>query len=492
MAYYEEEDEESQDPNNQSFQTSQQSGVVGASGAVGQGSAPNSPKPDSGSNFVGIQQYLNANKPQAEKLGTQVSGVIGQSADQARQGVSALNQEAQEKIKPVNSLSEDVVGKIQNSAEALTPEERELVKKTTSAQYKGPTAVTSLQNYQSAADATNKAKTNIEQSGTEQGRMGLISQVNSKPRTQGMNTFDNALLQAGSGREKLAQAASSNQDVLSGLTNAQSNIQNQIGRADDPNTPDVDESAGAIGQTNKAQSDSYKAVQDALNNWKSAFQPKVQQAQEGLTGLQQRVNSDIGDNPYGLDAETMELLGLAGGERLYGLDLNSYLNPASPADINAANVASSEDYARYGALADLAGDTSNLLNPADIAKAGTAPKLSANKDKLKSDYEAANQSYENAYNTQVGAAINTNYLPQQFAVNGMELSGYEGNAQDIRNATPQQLESYWLPLFQRYAHLAPNYQTSAQGLARSLQEWKANQGYNNVVSPNTVPYPGGQ
>lgn len=461
MAFYnsqEDEDQQNANASSPGVQTQSGSSVITGQGAGGGAPQQKAAAPDRPGNFVNLQDYLNANKTQAGKLGDQASGVINQSADAARQGVSSFNQEASDKIKPINSLAPDVSDKIKNGAEQLSPEERAQVKSTQSARYQGPSAYTDLNTYQSAADSTQKASQNIDNSGTEQGRMNLVSQINSKPRTQGMNVFDNALLQSGGGREKIAQAATANQGVKGGLNTATQAVQSQIGRADDPSTPDIDESAGAIGQTNKAQADAYKQVQDALGAWTSGFQPKVKQAQDNLVGLQNRVTSDIGDNPLNLSDETMNLLGLNRGQRVFGTDLNSYLKQANPSDINAANVASTEDYARYGALADLAGEQSPLLDPKNASMAGNTPGLTADKQKLQADIGQSEQNYDQAYKTP-GGVNEFGDLPPEYA-------GY----------SPEYLENVILPRLQQGGY------GGASEVRSALDRWKASQGYNNIVN----------
>lgn len=470
MAFYDEE-EDQQDPNaQQSVQNPNSSVITGTPGGGG-GSTPGAKAnaPDRPGNFVNLQSYLSANKSQANKLGDQAAGVINQSADQARQGVSALNQEADEKIKSVGMLGDDVSNKIQTAPETLTPEERQQVKSTKAATYQGPESYVNLNSFQQASDSKQKAQQNIDNSGTEQGRMGLISQINSKPRTQGMNVFDNALLQSGGGREKLSVAANANQDVKTGLDQATEAIQGKIGRADDPSTPDIDESAGAIGQTNKSSADALKKVQDALSGWTSGFQPKVTQAQQNLVDLQNRVQSDIGDNPLQLDDETMQLLGLSRGQRLYNNNLSNYLKPASPTDINAANVATNEDYTRYAALADLAGDQSLLLDPANASKAGTAPKMTADGEKLQGDINQAKSNYDASFKT-VGAL--NNYA-------GGGTPGYYSE-----NYTPEQIEQEIIPMMlgPLPEWSAPASRQMAAVLKEAIEKWRADQGWNNVVN----------
>lgn len=389
MAFYKDDEEEGQGQDQGTgMATGPEAATIDSSGGGAAGAAN---APDSPGNFVGIKQYLDANKTQVAKLGDQTAAVITNTANQARQGQQALNQEADEKIKTTNPLGADLTDKIKNSAEALTDQERAQAKATAAAQYKGPQNVTGLNSYQSAQDSTRKASENAALSGTEQGRMSLISQVNNKPRTSGMNVFDNALLQAGGGREKLAQAAQGASGLQGDMDATANAIQSRIGRADDPNTPDIDESSGAVGTTARAQADAQKAIQDALAAWKSGFQPKVQEAQNNLVNLQNRVTGDLGDDPYSLDDETLGLLGLSDGQHVYNLNLNDYLKLASPSDINAGNVASAQDYARYAALADLSGDTSGILDPANVSQAGTAPSFGIDTARLQGDLSAREQ-----------------------------------------------------------------------------------------------------
>lgn len=478
MAYYNPKEDE-QEGGEEQAQGGMQIGPQTATISSGSGATTNAPAsnpsqnaPDRGSNFVGLRTYLDANKPQSEKLGGQVAGVIDQSANQAREGVNALNTEAQEKVKGTQSLGSDILGKIQTGAEALSADERQTAKNTANAQYKGPNSAQDLAGYQSAMDATKKATQNIDQSGTEQGRMALLGQVNDKRRGSGIDTFDNALLQAGGGREKLIQSSQNNADVKSGLENAATGINSQIGRADDPNTPDIDESAGAIGQTNKAQADAYKAIQDSLGAWKQGFDPKVKQAQDALVAQQNAVTSDLGNDQLSLDQGTLDALGLSAGQNVYGLNLTSYLNPANVSDINASNVASQEDYARYAALADLAGEQSLMLNPADASKAGTAPKFSANTDKLKGDLSAADQAFKQAYTAapavqSLGATGQTAAMIDSLLGPGKSVQQIEQHLEMMKAQHPGQVTS------QYYNALMPQIQT-----------WKKNQGYANTVKKN--------
>ena len=485
MAFYDEEDDEQPGGAEPGAALQNNSAVITPDGGAPVAGPKAAGAPDKPGNFVNLNRYLDANKVQAGKLGDQATGVINQSADVARQGVQALNDEAQQKIKPVAGLDDGMKSKIMGGAEQLSADERNQVKGLQKATYQGPQAAADLTSYQAASDASQKANQNISNAGTEQGRMSLIGQINAKPRTQGMNVFDNALLQAGGGREKLSQAQAANADVKGALGSAQEGIQGQIGRADDPSTPE-DESAGAIGQTNKARDGAYKTVQEALSAWNQGFQPKIADAQKNLVDSQNKITQDISDNPLGLDAQTMEALGLSSDDRLYDLDLNSYLKPTSPSDITAANVASAEDYARYAALADLSGDQSGVLNQANIGQAGTAPKFRTDQAKLKNDMKAADEKFQNVYRTSKLTAAD---LPSTDRSGGALIY-------DVVGQSPEWLENVYIPALKRQEWNTDLYNPSAASAAAvtkelesSLANWKKNQYYDNVVNPMAANMP---
>ncbi len=389
MAFYNGADEE-EDPNNP--QAPQGGGVI-TGGAPGAGATAQKPGDNSGGGFVGIKQYLDANKAQAGKLGDQTAGVINNSANAAREGVNALNQEATNTIKGVNNLDQGTSQKLLNTAETLSGDEKNTIKNTAAASYKGPENEMGLSGYQKAADASNKANQNIANSATEQGRMNLITQVNNKPRTAGMNTFDNILLQTGGGREKLAQAATANQDVKGALDTSAQNIRGQIGRADDPTTPDVDESTGAIGQTNKSQADAYKKIQDAMGNWNTGIQGKAKTANDQRVALNNELSARK-DDPTTPQDESLQFsqglldqMGLKAGDNIYNTDLGAYLNP-NQVEAQGKDFIDQTDLARYQALQDLSGGGQDQqlgagYNPyANVDKAGLTGAVADKKKKF--------------------------------------------------------------------------------------------------------------
>lgn len=483
MAFYDPNKDEDQDPNQSAngVQTGPGSSVItpGDGGAPSAQGAPQAAgSPDKGGNFVGLQTYLNANKPQAEKLGNQVAGVVTNSANQARDSVSGLNQKFNQAVDQNTVQNSQNLG---DAPESLSDDQRAQLKRQYNAQYRGPSQLSDLSDdYMNSIKATNTATQNMTDAMTEAGRGNLINQVNSAPRNRGVTTFDNILLQKGPGQEKVNQAVNQSQDVKDLLSNAQTSAQQKVGMFDDPSTPDINEATGAKGTTEKTQKDTYKTVQDALNAWKSGFDQRLANAQD--TGLQSRITQDLGEigagDPY-LTQETMETLGLTPNTRIYRTNLQDYLNPFSPTDVNAANFATPEDYARYGALADIAGVQDPFLNQANASKAGTAPQFGINQLNLKQGLLDAQNNYENKYATQTGITKDFG-MPQV-------LPGIDANKQSYDNFTPKEIVEQVIP---RLTGMIANTtdrsaQDYFQGLINQLKsavnQFKSSEGYNNMV-----------
>src|SRR5690606_8258949 len=71
------------------------------------------------------------------------------------------------------------------------------------------------------------------------------------------------------------------------------------------------------------------------------------------------------------------------------------------------------------------------------------------------------------------------------------IPGSMTNRRDVDTATPADLENFWIPLFEQAAKTGvPGYTIALNGLKKSLDQWKTNQGFNNVV--NDLPTKDGQ
>lgn len=454
MAFYNElDDQDEQQVQEQGPVTTGQ-----ASGIIGTGTSSDSKVPQAGASvgksaassaptFAGINDYLRANKTQAEKLGQNVANTVSNQANEARQSVGNLQNAASEQIKPVSQLDEGIFNTIQTGAETLTPEQRQQVKSVVNYQYSGPTDYTQLGDaYSNAANSVKNATQVLQNTQTEEGRVNLLSQLNGGRRTQGVNTFDAALLSAGGGRQELENVANQNKDLQDLFNTTTSNITNQIGRLDDPNTPE-NEATGVMGQSQMQSQAAKKAVQDALAAWTASFNPKVQTTQQDLIDKQNRIAQDLaGTDRYALTDETLQLLGLEEGMNTYGVDLNRFLQQADPSQINAANVASAEDYARYLALADLGGINPTILQAGNEALAGTAPDIKYDKEELQKAINLAKNPYlENVYsNYYIGTLPDNATLRTNSYGNIPSTAGRNMTANDLLAAI-QDFETRILP-----------------------------------------------
>lgn len=392
MAFYSDpmENEDEQDPA-APVQASGQTGTIssgaGAPGAGATTQAPQQKAPDRGSNFVGIKSYLDANKQQASQLGDQASGVINNSANDARSSVQNLNDTFNQKAGQGVALDQNALGKV-NQAETLNDQEKQTLKNQYNAQYQGPAALTDLNDqYTTASQKLNTAKTNVASAGTEEGRKNLITQINQKPRTAGITNFDNALLSAGGGREKVNQAAQANQDVTGDVLA-------------EKNTAAQAKAAEIKAQNDATRAATQAAVQGAQANLQKQFDPndaksKLAQAVQAALSKNNQLAQDLGDQ-NSLDESTMQALGLSEGQKLYDVDLNKYFKQLDPGAITKESVASQEEAARAQALAELMGGESflgtegigsyNQMNP--LNSAALTADLQKRQAELQPQYDA--------------------------------------------------------------------------------------------------------
>lgn len=413
-------------------QQSGQSGTLSAGQGAQGGAAPQgaSAKPDRGSNFVGISNYLNANKQQAGKLGDQAAGVIQNSAQDARQNVTDLTNTFNQKAGSAVQNDENLLGRV-GEAEKLNDQEKQQIKTQYNAQYQGPNSLQDLNDqYTKANQSLNKAQTNINSAGTEEGRKGLVTQINDKKRTQGITNFDNLLLQAGGGRERVEQAAQANQDLTGDVLGAQ----NQTAQ----------EKAAQI----KAQNDATRtatqgAVQGAQSAMTSDIAKRLEDFRNKITAQNNALTQDLGDDAYSLDASNLGSYGLDDGRYSYGINPTEYLKQGDINQINTGNIASRDEFLRSQALAELSGGQS-YLDQSKIDQAGTADQYApgVDKEKFQKDLTKKEQDFNNLWSTtpvsQIGQGIG---FVNQVMPSGSTAGFRNSYANVLQGLSPQQLEA---------------------------------------------------
>lgn len=377
-------------------------GTLG-SGATGSGTggtdapaAAAEPKASSSSgpgNFVGINQYLEANKPQSQKLASDVGGYVGGLSqavkDTLPQQTNLYNQAVD---KNTVNLDQNLFNEAKTNTAAVAQDQQKAqsFKNMRDASYKGPSDFESSEFYKPTADAFAKAQQASQNTETEQGQRNLLNNYEQekigKVAGTGVNNFDQMLLQSGGGKEQLAKARegfSGLKDVLdqakqAGLQKAQ---QAQATTAATRNA--ILSNFGEGGEYGQ------KALENRLNT-------TAQQQQTSAAANVKRLQNAFATG-QGLDDQDLKTLGISrddyngllntmqqtnnaaiGGGGAIGLvgdtnkaDLSAYFQNVDPgSQINAQNVASADDYARYAALNELMGTNGNFLNQPGLA--GTA------------------------------------------------------------------------------------------------------------------------
>jgi len=346
MAFYDEEEEqEAGGPQ----QLSAQSGDVGSGGGMGASGAPaGAEAPKAQENFVGISQYLNANKPQSEKLAGQVAGKIEEKAKgfESALGGAKSSFDAQADSQKVVG-DEALFSQVKTNAEKLADEQKGSFAKMRDAQYKGPTSLEATDSWAGLQSSLKKAQDAGKAASSEEGRMGLIKEISNTPRqSKGALTFDNLLLQNNpNAAAKLKQAA----DPISGFGE-------KINEANLGAANKAKEIAGINQQTRDAArgslSEGYGGLQSSLAERESAADAQ-QLAQ--FQNIQKQLSQGSASN------ELLSQLGLTGDMSTYGISPSDFLSYVDGA--NTASVAGEDDLARQQVLRELAGEAIDLGNP---------------------------------------------------------------------------------------------------------------------------------
>jgi hypothetical protein len=423
VAYYDEnKDEEESGNQGGGVQVGPESGTVAqgsqapasAAGPGSPGTQAAAPKKDS---FVNISDYINANKPQSEKLATQVTDSVNQKANAADSALnSASNSFNQAADAQKVTADPSLFGAVSQDARAVTkdPSKASQFGSYLNAGYSGPQQIEDIDQgntWTGLQNAISSAKAAKNETGTEAGRMQLIKDVSNNPRqSQGGLVFDNLLLQSNPNSAEMLQGAGSNlndidqrasaadanakayaqsvannnaavkqqasQAVNSGYNNiygADPGADGKYGTADDKNLNLSDSLLGRVSSTQASQNQAYKDLQSRLQ-----------------TGR--------------MTAADYKLLGISPEETLYGAKPSQFVS--ANANANIQNIAGQDDYDKLSALQSLAGQAGpGFLNPTtDKSLMGTASAgYNANAPGLQSKITQQKQDYTNKFNDLVKA-----------------------------------------------------------------------------------------
>lgn len=450
-----------------------QSGV--GSSALGAGVGMTPAAAPAGSGFTNIQKYIAANKGAGEKL----AGRIGQDVERSEGAVKKAVDDTGAVGNQIQA-EKDRIAQASGFAQQVNTDPTQLLGNLDafSQLRTGQTAAGQIQQAGQTAFDTAQSKLNTlneqaKMAGTEGGRFQMLQQALGRPTyNKGQQRLDQLLVQSGGGgvlgklQQDSAAAAQAAKGTLGtaqtgftkGLgevgtlaTDAQKLIKDTLGglgaQADDPNTPDVDESkgAGAFGNlqaalqkrasdfttdqgkllseiqsgvsdtdAQKAYADLQKEKQNADNgNWlqqrfaqEKAAHPEIadsflmdQVVNPAYKNYREALDARLSSTPDpGINAHAdefseraLKMLGLQAGQQLYDTNLSKYIQASfNPNLVNEQAVAKDADLQRYKALNALAGTTGTYLQPGQI---DTAQGVQLSTGTLLDDLAKAKQTY---------------------------------------------------------------------------------------------------
>lgn len=357
------------------------------------------PNKQQGSGYTNIQRIVQAN--QNNRLGQAVGGGIQQQAGQQQQAIGQAQQNFQQQSQnnrfDTNANTQLVQNVLNDPTQYLqsatnpdgTPvqqlnQQGNQFQNLISGQYQGPVNLANAQQLQNQAQDVSQLGQAI---GSTGGRIGLLQRFVGNPQyQQGQQTLDSLLLGQTGGQDLAAARRAALQ--------AQGQTAGAIGGAQAQGQENIN-TAKQFGQN----------VQNQLGT--NVTTKEAALAQQAIDTQTQR-DKDVANIKAQLSAGTLtpELaaqLGIASGDRSYGINAASFLNPS---DIKATeqNIATPEDYARFQALQQLAG-TNTPQAAQDVfgkfsgqqAQAGTLaqnPAYNIDKSKFQDALQTAKQQYD--------------------------------------------------------------------------------------------------
>ena len=359
-----------------------------------------------GSGFVGLDKYMTANKGSGfgNQFTGKVQGTVEAGKNALNQGAEGFTQASNQGTTRWNDVGDTVKGIVDNAGDNTAQDQVSQYQGYANAKYQGPQNFLGSAYGTQAQSAVNKASQEANAFQTEGGRFALLDQYYGRPKyNSGEKALDNLLVQNTPGVQARAQSIGNQSKQL-----AASGVQK---------TQDLDNLATSNAA---ATQDTAKQTRDYLGNAVTGFQSDLQKRYQDYTAGNDAYNqarrSDLSDDA--LDEETLNLLGLSEGSNLYDLNLSNYLQENPQGTVG--EFASDQDYARYLALQQLAGEDPTLLSSEDRANAGKATgkgRLSADKDRIVSDAAARKSTYDSGiaeYDSQIQAAQSRINMLNQF------------------------------------------------------------------------------
>jgi hypothetical protein len=444
-------DEENQltDPSQQSTQTSSDpsqpqtlsGGTGGQVGATAGGAAAPGKTPSSSNSFTNLQSYLNANSDGS--LGSNLSGKLqGNIDDATKQEGNTSNQFKDQVDQNTTKYNPDLVNSAISDPSNFVSDPSKINAFATQrdAAYKGPSSLTDTSDlYNNAYGSVQNASQNAQNAQTDGGKQALLQQYYGRPDYgSGQQSLDMSLLNSNpSTTSKFSNIADQATQLKSGWNDYMNGLGKYAtqGATDTKTAHDNTRSALGIDDSGKildATPTSTGAIQGLENNVNSAVTAGNTAAASNYAAAKNDLTTGHLTQD---DIKNLKLQSLL-GQSTYNTDptQSQYLQQAGTATAN--NVATSDQYARMNALAQLA-NTQNTFLTGNPSQAGSYnPNAVFNTGAYQNSLNQAQQAYQNSLNSstvgQLGAQTNLdlgNYSnPANNAMTANQLSAWNANS----------------------------------------------------------------
>lgn len=347
-----------QDEDQQQNQQGQQQPAMVAPGtgagplSASSGASPQAqPKQGSSGRWTNLNSYLGANQQQAGQLGSTIVGRINDNIGQTEGALTSANNIFQSQVSQNTVQKDDNV--LSQVRQDPTKVDVNAFSRMRDATYQGPQNLSEIGGFQQGFE---KARQQSEAAQNESGRSALIQDMFNRPTySRGENKLDQLLIQNNEQARSQFQTVQPRFQQLESMLGQKTDAAQQMAQQ-------------AKQQTEAARQAAQSTIQSERDSFNQMIESRVQQEQAKQLPEFERLRKALAKDQ--LSAADMAKLGLNAGTQLFNLDPTRYLVQGSPDAINANNVATKDDFARYQALAQLAGVDPTLLYNQDLA--GTA------------------------------------------------------------------------------------------------------------------------
>lgn len=346
-----------------------------ASNVPGQEGAGQTKDKKSSGQYANIQSYLDANKDQADAMGSKIAQDVETKGAQAKSAVEGFSTKAPE-VKAY-----DPNAALGRATELSDQEKQEYKTQRTTGGYSGPQYVNELEGYQDVSAKSQEAAQMAKDAASETGQQNLLKKTYERPSyTAGQNKLDQVLLQNSAGsKQALQQAASKYADLDKLFSDTSTQVGGKLNQA----------SAQALANKEAIA----KAEKEAREGLLNPIQQRAAEQNAANQALIARAQQDFTDET--IAGDLLAQLGLQEGQSIYDLNLGNYLK-TDATQVGLDQAANAQERQKYAALASLFEDpTMNQIT--QTGKGVNA--LGFDTERFAADQASKQSQYQNAYNT---------------------------------------------------------------------------------------------